>query len=374
MKLPAIDVLRGLAALGVAWFHSRVDLWVGYREINEHPDVFSAVDRGLSWLSLPVSQMGSLVMLFFVLSGFCIHLPLAGKETPVQLLPYGVRRGLRIYPAYLATLVLCLALAVALAWYESGSRPDLTRYLCSTVLLQNWVFQGGQVAINPSLWSIPIEVELYLVYPVLLWSYLRFGFYGSLALTLGCTSVGWLLFFQGSPLAQFTFFKFAIIWNSGAWLAERYAEKRLPRWRISHTFVLITVLCGTPMIGLAGMDVFYVHYGWGLASFLGLWWLITDGEKYLPNQSRLVRLLSQLGTVSYSLYLIHFPLFRVAGGIWFELFGSKPASFLVPTVATLIVIPFACIFYIVVEKPSHALARRLAHQIRLQGNTDLVSR
>ena len=99
MNIPAIDVLRGVAALGVAWFHSRVDLWVGFREINANPDGYSPIDRWLSLLSLPVSQLGSLVMLFFVLSGFCIHLPLAGKGRSPDLASYAIRRGFRLYPA-----------------------------------------------------------------------------------------------------------------------------------------------------------------------------------------------------------------------------------------------------------------------------------
>lgn len=44
MKLPAIDVLRGVAALGVAWFHSRVDLWVGFKAIHANPAAYSRLD------------------------------------------------------------------------------------------------------------------------------------------------------------------------------------------------------------------------------------------------------------------------------------------------------------------------------------------
>jgi peptidoglycan/LPS O-acetylase OafA/YrhL len=64
---------------GWRWYHSRVDLWVGFKAIQANPAEFTGFDRALSWFSLPISQMGSMVMLFFVLSGFCIHLPIAGK-------------------------------------------------------------------------------------------------------------------------------------------------------------------------------------------------------------------------------------------------------------------------------------------------------
>ena len=58
MKLPAIDVLRGVAALGVAWYHSRVDLWVGFKPIQADPEAYSVFDWGLSFLSLPISHNG----------------------------------------------------------------------------------------------------------------------------------------------------------------------------------------------------------------------------------------------------------------------------------------------------------------------------
>ena len=80
-NLIVIDVMRGISALGVAWFHSRSDLWIGFKSINADRAAYSVFDRVLNFFSLPVSQMGGMVMLFFVLSGFCIHLPTARKKS-----------------------------------------------------------------------------------------------------------------------------------------------------------------------------------------------------------------------------------------------------------------------------------------------------
>ena len=144
MKLASVDVLRGLAALGVAWYHSRVDLWVGFKAIQANPAEFTGFDRALSWFSLPISQMGSMVMLFFVLSGFCIHLPIAGKGRMIDWRAYAVRRFFRIYPAYFATLLLCLAGAGILFLQGVGQSPALSEYATSAFMLQNWV-SGHQV-------------------------------------------------------------------------------------------------------------------------------------------------------------------------------------------------------------------------------------
>ncbi|WP_182866199.1 acyltransferase family protein [Rhodopirellula sp. JC639] len=360
MNLPAIDVLRGLAALGVVWYHSRVDLWVGFREIQSHAENYSNLDRWLSWASLPVSQLSSLVMLFFVLSGFCIHLPQAKRGGMVDRSAYGIRRFFRIYPAYLVTLILCYVATVLLGLASRGEPKFESSYLWSTLLLQNWFADGGQIDLNPSLWSIPVEAEFYLVYPLLLLIFLHRGMRACLGFTLVCTSVGWILHFQGLSIAEGAFFKYAIIWNSGAWLAEKYMRGELPVWTKWHSTLMIFSVTVTPALGLVGADHFYLDYGWGLGAFLLLWWLITDGAGWLDEEARWVKPLTALGTISYSLYLIHFPLFKVGGTIWVEYFGSKPESFLVPTLATFSAIPFAWCFFKAFENPSHAWARQLA--------------
>jgi peptidoglycan/LPS O-acetylase OafA/YrhL len=79
-SLVVVDIMRGVSALGVAWFHSRSDLWIGFKFINADRAAYSVFDRVLSYFSLPISQMGGMVMLFFVLSGFCIHLPTARRK------------------------------------------------------------------------------------------------------------------------------------------------------------------------------------------------------------------------------------------------------------------------------------------------------
>ena len=362
MKLASVDVLRGLAALGVAWYHSRIDLWVGFKAIQANPAEFTGFDRALSWFSLPISQMGSMVMLFFVLSGFCIHLPMAGKTRMIDWRAYAVRRFFRIYPAYFATLLLCLAGAGILFWQGVGQLPALSEYATSTFMLQNWV-SGHQIGMNPSLWSIPVEVELYLVYPLLLWIHIRFGFRCALAFTLVCTVFGWVFFLFGWENLWGSFFRYAIIWNAGAWLAERYVSGNLPRWTICHAIAMFGVFGLSMLAGLAGIDSYHISYGWGFSSFLLLWWSLGPGETFFKRPSVLLRWLGFCGMVSYSIYLLHFPLFRLLGAIWTGVFGGKPESFLVPTLGVVLVIPIAWLFYRSVEEPALKIGRRLAGRV-----------
>lgn len=358
MKLPAIDVLRGVAALGVAWFHSRVDLWVGFKAIHANPAAYSRLDWLFSFLSLPASQLGGMVMLFFVLSGFCIHLPVASKNLSPNWSAYAVRRILRIYPAYFVALALCfIGTLIFLKGFNSAS-GEVTMYASSAAMLQNWMYGGNQIGLNPSLWSIPIEIEFYLVYPLLLLLWRRQGFNSALLFTLFCTLIGGAMFYHGYGLSMVTFFKYALIWNSGAWLAEAYAKGKLPTWTYWHYIVMVATVVVTMLAGLAGVNHFYLHYGWALFSFLLLLWVLGAGSHFFVESRWWMPPLVFAGTVSYSLYLLHFPLFKLAGSAWFQIYGSKPESFLLPTLVTVLVLPFAWIFYRLIELPTHELGRQ----------------
>jgi peptidoglycan/LPS O-acetylase OafA/YrhL len=70
-----------------------------------------------------------------------------------------------------------------------------------------------------------------------------------------------------------------------------------------------------------------------------------------------------LGDISYSLYLIHFPVLAVAGASWVAVYGGKPTSLLVPVLASLLPIPLAYVMWRLVEKPSQALGRAVGRPL-----------
>ncbi len=82
---------------------------------------------------------------------------------------------LRIYPAYLATLLVYLLGAVVV--FRDGEdligQPSVNA--ASAVMVKNWFMGGSQIALNPSLWTIPFEVEAYIVYPLLLLLWRKHG-------------------------------------------------------------------------------------------------------------------------------------------------------------------------------------------------------
>jgi len=360
-NLAVVDVMRGIAALGVAWFHSRSDLWIGFKAINADRAAYSIFDRALSYLSLPVSQMGGMVMLFFVLSGFCIHLPTARRKVAPSWRIYFARRFLRIYPPYLAIILICLLLAKGILNSNPGEFEEWDTYALSVLMIQDWTGNGSQISLDPSLWTVPVEMALYIFYPVSLFIRWRFKLSVSIAYALFLAAVSFALFTVGNHQSLASLLSFVVIWNSGAWLAEAYQGDKIPRLANLHCLSLIIALTGLVMLaGYLDVNAYYLTYGWGLIAFLLMIWSLGSGSSMLSPGHWLTRFMVFLGTISYSLYLIHYPLFKFLGNMWGQIFGSKPESFLIPSLATMAAIPIAFLFFVIIEKPSHEISKKLA--------------
>ena len=108
------------------------------------------------------------VQLFFVLSGFLISgILLDSRESPDYFRNFYIRRALRIFPIYyFALLLFIVALPalgiVPLAWHEN----QLPLWL----YYSNWPPYAGGTALLPHFWSLAVEEQFYLVWPLLVHS------------------------------------------------------------------------------------------------------------------------------------------------------------------------------------------------------------
>src|SRR4030095_10447 len=108
-RLRSIDALRGVAAMGVVLYHADQ----GGKIL---PDNFLQYPVKLIQLVSSFGYIG--VFLFFVISGFCIHLQWArahatGAHTTISFGAFWKRRIHRLYPPYIIALALYLVLT---AW------------------------------------------------------------------------------------------------------------------------------------------------------------------------------------------------------------------------------------------------------------------
>ncbi len=358
-----VDVLRGLASFWVVLFHSRVDLWVGLKEIQNGLPAANAFDRFAAWFSVPMAFGGSGVMLFFVLSGFCVHLPLAGGAA-FQVKPYAARRFFRIVPPYLFAVLLtlgCELLARSLS-PSSGISP-LGTVLRSIFMVQNYGPDAGQMTGNPSLWSLPVEMELYVVYPLFLWL-LRTAGAGTAMAVAAAVSVVPPIFGAASPSLNAGFAQYWLIWCSGAWLAERWKTGLLAVPGATHVVVMMAAFVAAAVFHWRGYNHWVACHFWAVGYGILLWFALKKPALSKAIPARMLTALVWLGTISYSLYLVHFPLFRVLGEAWKSGAGSKPVNLFVPIAGALLVVPLAALFYRWVEAPSHRLARSMGQRLK----------
>ena len=112
-RMTSIDGLRGLAALAVLGYHARSTFWVGTKQTFQEYGLSFNLNSWFGYLTLPFSLGGLGVILFFVLSGYCIHRRgarhiAADQGAVIQYSKFYSRRFWRLYPTYVAAL-LCTA-------------------------------------------------------------------------------------------------------------------------------------------------------------------------------------------------------------------------------------------------------------------------
>lgn len=100
------------------------------------------------------------VVVFFVLSGFLVARPFVAGPVPVGR--YLLRRGARILPAYLAALV-----GITLLTGDDTFPRHALQYLTFTQNFEPSLITTGPLAIT---WTLQLEVEFYLLLPVLMWA------------------------------------------------------------------------------------------------------------------------------------------------------------------------------------------------------------
>lgn len=113
------------------------------------------------------------VQLFFVISGFVLGLPFAESHlmgrSQVSLNKYFVRRVTRLEPPYLINLT--LAMLVWLLIVHSTPWPIFPHFLASAFYVHNAVYQDGST-VNLVAWSLEVEVQFYILAPMLAWVFL----------------------------------------------------------------------------------------------------------------------------------------------------------------------------------------------------------
>ena len=304
-RLPGIDVLRALAASAVVLGHLACWHW-GF---NSGGGVLGSV-WGLS------AQLGSWgVGVFFVLSGTCIHLPVAralaaGEPVQLDVGAYFKRRLRRIYPPH--------AIVIGLSWLVAARTvlpPGFESYLSVPTAGQFWahVFlvhtfvPGAIYSINSVLWTIAIESHFYLVYPLLLRLRRRLSMEtllgGLFLLMLALRALDFVLPLGLRGVLTSNFPGLLWQWVLGAVIAERLARRPPSPLRptlvvgVAALSAVVTCLVARVPHGILLLGLFG-PMSYAVVVFMASAMRFSGRGVALP-------LLERIGVRSYSLYLTH---------------------------------------------------------------------
>lgn len=363
-RMLTLDAMRGGAALAVVTYHA---LGVAPRT------AFSGWQAWLPQLTAYVVHFAFAgIYLFFVISGFCIHLfwaktRAAGVEKPViDFFTFWKRRVRRLYPPYFA------ALAIYLCYSAYKTPVHVTGFYLWDVLLHLFMLHNLDLrttyTINGAFWTLAIEEQLYLAYFLLLFLRIRFGWTRTLLLSFSARVV-WLI--AGRALAEAFGIHIPVteaaatnwfIWALGAMSVEAALGLiKLPRWCFKLSASAVALGCAMalaqllPLVDQSGWvhDVGWLimHPAWGMGFFILVNYAVAAEQRWRAQSSpvpRLIPPLASVGLISYSLYLIHS--FVLMHWYWF---GFTRLHIL--TISLLIMTPlsvaFAWIFFRVFERP-----------------------
>ena len=262
---------------------------------------------------LPSGFLG--VDVFFVISGYVITGSLQarpGARLTTFLSQFYARRLKRLFPALALSVVLT---AIALSLLDPNPGLRLQTGLSAIFGVSNitlWVEGSNDfssaIQTNPFMhtWSLGVEEQFYVIYPLLLWlgltakaSTLRVGLVLSAMLAL---SLAGFLFYQSRPVAVFYLMPFRF-WELAAgallFLATSHRSRRSrPLVALVGLAVIVAVLGLPPSLSpwsnvlvVAGTTVLIWTSG-GIAA-----WILSSPPAV------------QVGRLSYSLYLWHWPVF-----------------------------------------------------------------
>jgi peptidoglycan/LPS O-acetylase OafA/YrhL len=345
--IPEIDGLRFASIALVVLFHLS-----GYTVGKSAPLQFPTLTDSLLARVAATGHYG--VQLFFIISGFVLALPFArhhlDKGAAPRLRVYYLRRLTRLEPPYIIAML--LVFVVATTFFGASARFLWPHLFASLVYLHNLVY-GAPSAVNVVAWSLEVEVQFYLLAPLLARVFAiprkfdrrvvivagvvaaimiqRYGVATSPRLSL--TLLNYLQFFLlGFLLADF----YLAEWRAPSanqqawdvvgllsWVAMVIVWVKIPRPFVLFPILALIIFCAT----------FRGH--WLRAAFQNPW-------------------IATIGGMCYTIYLLHYPLIsaigrrtvRIAAHDGFALHVLVQAAIVLP-----LLLFVSVLFFVTIERP-----------------------
>lgn len=287
-RITHLDSLRGIAAIIVAIYHLSID----------------------SFLKNSFTYNGYIMVdFFFVLSGYVIALNYQDKLLSIeQIIKFQFKRFLRVYPLHFFTLILfliieLLKLIVEIKFNIVANNPafdknNISSFFQNIFLIQN-LFLVEETWNEPS-WSISAEFYTYFVFALVVY-FLRLAFKNLLFFYLLIAVIIYILLIANIiPNFGFTKCLYCFFIGASCFNLEQFFKKKIPSF-FAYVFLLLAILL---IIFNQKNNIFY-ELSMPLI-FLLLIFFLNQADRnsfliILLNK----KILAYLGSISYSIYMMH---------------------------------------------------------------------
>lgn len=313
-RMPCVDALKAIACLLIVLHHLA---FYGPMSDAAHTLVPAVIN-----LFYEYGRMA--VQVFFVIAGFLMAAKFAphGKALLTQPVHAIYQRYLRLAIPYLVALVCAIVCAaLARAWLTNDAIPDAPtamQLLSHVFLLQDLV---GQDALSAGVWYVAIDLQLFSLAALLMWCaarvearFAKLSLLGPIAIAL-LTATS-LFFFNLQKDLDTTAFYFFGSYGLGA-LAYWASRREDGMWWLA---LLSTAVVAALLFDFRSR----ILVAGGVMLVLGLA-RQTGAMEAMP----MPRFLVYLGRISYSVFLIHFPLCLVVNAVFFHFFPEQAIASLI---------------------------------------------
>ncbi|MDB6072384.1 MAG: hypothetical protein JWO89_24 [Verrucomicrobiaceae bacterium] len=366
------DGLRGLLALWVGLAH--LFCWCGYGRLSGDGKA------GKLWSIFTGADAAA--QCFIILSGFAIATLL--RREHVGYGRYMLRRVFRIYPVYLVALLVAMWMAPAtgliinsvswsgdfyMDWQRTaqasqevawGSHAWAHVFLIQG-LLPKALLDGVSVTFLMPAWSIGLEEQFYLVAPLLMWMLRRS--WGLVAVLLVAMAGQIFQSWWSNPVnASLPFWLPFFLVGIGSSHVAHWVEKNqedVSKWGRTIAFSALVAA-----IFLAREPLPFLIWGVACPVALGVWTGFAGPVGKLVTWVLRNRAAQLVGDISYSLYLIHWPVIIMLLGVLYRYQPSMPKHqvlMLMLAVGLPVILLLSWALHVAVEKPFMRLGRRLAN-------------
>jgi peptidoglycan/LPS O-acetylase OafA/YrhL len=360
VRLNYLHGIRGIAALYVVLFH----IYMDYQFMVEAQG--AQLPLWIQSLLELLSEGHAAVVVFILLSGYCLMLPVVksvDKELRGGFWGYIQRRAKRIIPPYYAAILLSMLLTASIpvmmlpatGWHWNSGQPSFTPdvVLSHIFLVHNlraeWMFK-----IDPPLWSVGLEWQIYFLFPTLLlpiWR--RFGVIPLLVAAFGLSVLLHDFLPFSGLITLFAMGMFGAVVGFSQERALVQLRKNMPWNKLSLLF----------FVGFVGVSAF--HHDDAIIKDLligmSILCLIINCTRSLTERGStpaplFLRLLESkpaftLGIFSYSLYLIHAPVLALCQlGLNSLALPLMTKGLLLFTIVPLFIVCVTYVFHVLFER------------------------